>query len=329
MFGSIMTKPIIITSGEPAGVGIELCLQLANHPYNWQYQLAFIGDYYLFQSRAIKLGLDIKFNQLNSSLTNFITQKNTLNIYHINCPKHDCLGVPQAENASYVLGTLNQAISFCQLNLASKIVTAPIAKDIINKGLDIKFSGHTEYFAEQFNVPKVVMMLANSKMKVALLTTHIPLSQVSQEITTDNLTQTLEIIHRSFKNIFNISHPKIAICGLNPHAGENGYLGNEEIEIINPVIKHWQAQGYNISGSHSADTIFNHASEYDLILAMYHDQGLPVLKYSGFEDGINITLGLPILRSSVDHGTALDLAGTGKARANSLIQAIKFAISNN
>ncbi len=169
------------------------------------------------------------------------------------------------------------------------------------------------------------MMLANQKMRVALLTTHLPLKQVATSITTDNLNQSLAIIIETLTR-YGISNPKIAVCGLNPHAGEGGYLGDEELTIINPVIRQWQDRGYNISGSYPADTVFLQAQKYDLILAMYHDQGLPVLKYSGFEDGVNVTLGLPIIRTSVDHGTALNLAGSGRAQSESLIRAIELAI---
>ena len=189
--------------------------------------------------------------------------------------------------------------------------------------------GHTEYLAEKFGIPKVIMMLANQYMKVALLTTHLPLKDVALRVTKDNLNQTLKIIIEYFTGKFGIANPKIAVCGLNPHAGDGGYLGLEEIEIINPVINEWQQKGYNVSGSHSADSVFLNAKNYDLILAMYHDQGLPVLKYSGFESGINVTLGLPIIRTSVDHGTAINLAGTGLANSESLMYAIEFAININ
>ena len=173
------------------------------------------------------------------------------------------------------------------------------------------------------------MMLSNPLMNVALLTTHLPLRSVAEQVTSENLDQTLKIIHQTFQDNFKLSRPRIAVCGLNPHAGENGYLGSEEQTIINPLIRRWQAAGYAVSGSYPADTIFNKAGDYDVILAMYHDQGLPVIKYSDFEHGVNTTLGLPIIRTSVDHGTALDLAGKGTANSNSLMAAVEFALKRH
>lgn len=314
---------ICVTSGEPAGIGPEICLDLIDSSYNHDYRLLVIGDIELLKSRALLLNKQIGFNQILDPLhDNFDQQK--LNVLNVTCLEYDCLGIPNTANAAYVLATLDKAIELCKNKLSRIIVTAPINKDIINQS-GTKFSGHTEYFAEKFNIPKVVMMLSNPILKVALLTTHLPLKEIPAEVTSANLEQTLNIIHQSFREHFGVSQPRVAVCGLNPHAGENGYLGSEEIEIINPVISSWQQRGYNVTGSYPADTIFNRHAEFDVILAMYHDQGLPIVKFSGFEHGVNTTLGLPIIRTSVDHGTALNLAGSGKASSSSLIAALHAA----
>lgn len=319
-------KPLIcITTGEPAGIGPDICLDLINSSYANEYNLLLIGDMNLLAKRAKLLNKDIRFLKVEN-VDNFPELGiNQLAVLHIDCPNHDCIGKPSAINASYVLAVLDAAINLCLTQKSRVIVTAPVNKDVLNLN-GVKFSGHTEYFAEKFGVNKVVMMLANNLMRVALLTTHIPLSKVAEQITAENLDTTLEIIHDGFVNNFNLQQPRIAVCGLNPHAGENGYLGTEEVEIINPVIQKWQQNGYLVSGAYPADTIFNRIGEFDIILAMYHDQGLPVLKYSGFETGVNITLGLPVVRTSVDHGTALDLAGKGIASSLSLYSALQVAI---
>lgn len=326
MITKMNKKPLIcITTGEPAGIGPEICLDLVNSPYVDNYNLLLIGDVHLLSKRAELVGKGIDFIIISDPDDFPVLKCGQLAVFHIDCPNHDCIGRPLAINASYVLNTLNIAIDLCKKGMSKVIVTAPVNKDVLNRG-EISFSGHTEYFAEKFGVKKVVMMLANNMLRVALLTTHISLADVPYQITSENLDSVIRIIHDSFTSNFNQPQPRIAVCGLNPHAGENGHLGMEEINIINPVIKKWQQDGYLVSGSYPADTIFNRAREFDVILAMYHDQGLPVLKYSGFETGVNITLGLPIIRTSVDHGTALDLAGTGKALSASLHSAIEIAI---
>ena len=332
MLKSIQTnKPLIcITTGEPAGVGPEICLDLANHQYNQDYNLLLIGDINLLQERAISTGKQVTLTEvsysdlLNPTKLASVRPTNGLQVLHTPCPQINCLGKVEVINAAYVLAILDLAIKICKDGLSNIIVTAPLNKDVINQS-GIAFSGHTEYLAEQFNISKVVMMLSNPELSVALLTTHLPLKDVAAQVTPENLNQTIQIITDSFQTNFAIQNPRIAVCGLNPHAGENGYLGTEEITIINPVIQKWQQRGLNIQGSLPADTIFNHATQFDVILAMYHDQGLPVIKYSDFEHGVNTTLGLPIIRTSVDHGTALDIAGKGIATANSLFAAIKFA----
>ncbi|MEN9946557.1 MAG: 4-hydroxythreonine-4-phosphate dehydrogenase PdxA [Pseudomonadota bacterium] len=315
---------ICVTSGEPAGIGPEICLDLLTSSYNRDYRLLLIGDSKLFIERAQLVGKKIAINLINDLNQEFSPEH--LNVWQIDCPQRDCLAKPQLINANYVLAILDCAINFCQQQLTQLIVTAPINKDIINQA-GIKFSGHTEYFAEKFAINKVVMMLSNPQLKVALLTTHLPLKEVVNHVTSINLEQTLQIIHHSFAKYFNISKPRIAVCGLNPHAGENGYLGREELEIINPLIQTWQQRGYLVSGCYPADTIFNQAHNFDIILAMYHDQGLPIVKFSDFEQGVNTTLGLPIIRTSVDHGTALNLAGKGLASSASLLAALKLGTS--
>lgn len=328
-----MQKIIVVTSGEPAGIGPDLCLSLAHTKFSDDCTIVVLADINLLKQRAQHLGYsDVELKLINSSELKHRLPKvqNQLLVLHHECANLDCSGKLNPKNAPYVLGMLDHAVKLCQEQLAYAMVTAPISKENINAyDPNLHFSGHTEYLAQKCACDKVVMMLANAHLKVALLTTHLPLAEVPKQITSNNLDQTLTIINQSFKQYFAISNPKIGVCGLNPHAGENGYLGLEEIEIINPVIQKWQERGYNIVGSLPADTIYCNAHKYDVILAMYHDQGLPVLKYSDFKHAINVTLGLPIIRTSVDHGIALELVGTNQANNHSLINAIKFALNPN
>src|SRR6185437_1570001 len=354
----MMTKTIIvITLGEPGGIGADICLDI---PVIDDCTLVIIGDIQLIKNRALLLNKPKTFRQVflndkhpqvhdlapdllevgegravgahHSPVIPTCLNKerdhitNEILVLHVACPVLDTVGSLHSENADYVLKLMDIAADLCEKGVAAAMVTAPVNKEIINKA-GYKFSGHTEYLAEKFACDKVVMMLANPLMKVALLTTHLPLKDVASKITQSNIQQTLEIIIGFFKEHYKIDNPRIGVCGLNPHAGEGGYLGVEEVDTINPEIHRWQDLGYNISGAYPADTIFNHLADFDVILAMYHDQGLPVLKYADFDNGINITLGLPILRVSVDHGTALSLAGTGLASSKSLIYAINQAIS--
>jgi 4-hydroxythreonine-4-phosphate dehydrogenase len=237
-------------------------------------------------------------------------------------------GKLNAANSVYVLNTLQTALDGSLNGDFDAIVTAPVHKGVINEaGYD--FSGHTEFFADGAGINKVVMMLATQTLRVALATTHRPLTAVSGVITRESLTEVIQIIDRSLRQQFGIAQPRIAVCGLNPHAGEGGYLGREEIDTIQPVIDELLRQGVQLSGAWPADTIFNQdkLTDYDVVLAMYHDQGLPVLKHHGFGKAVNVTLGLPFIRTSVDHGTALDLAGTGKASATSLQAAVDMALT--
>jgi len=329
----MMKKIIVVTSGEPAGIGPDICLDLVDIS-SPSHIIVVIADYNLLRARATLLNKRVLLHRLDSVDEVQRLRDNRrleadnmpgLYVLHVECAYLDCLGVPNVANVPYVLNMLQLAVDMCKSGVGSCIVTAPVHKQIINQA-GINFTGHTEYLAQAFaNVP-VVMMLANAKMKVALLTTHIPLNEVASNITQQKLRQTLNIILTDFKEKYATASPKIAVCGLNPHAGEGGYLGREEQEIINPLIADYAQQGIEVSGAYAADTIFNRAAEFDVILAMYHDQGLPVLKYSGFADGINITLGLPIIRVSVDHGTALDLAGKNIATSSSLICAVRHVL---
>lgn len=320
-----MTKPIIvITLGEPGGIGPDICLDIQRLK---DCILLLIGDIQILKQRALLLNKAVSFSavsyeQLISGSIDYAADE--ILVLHVDCPVLDTVGILCVQNASYVLKVLDIAVDLCQKKIAAAMVTAPVSKEIINKA-GYKFSGHTEYLAGKFADSKVVMMLANPLMKVALLTTHVPLNNVAASISRENLRQTLNIIITAFKQYYKIDNPRIGVCGLNPHAGEGGYLGTEEIEIINPEILYWRDLGYNISGAYPADTIFTHLDDFDVVLAMYHDQGLPVLKYADFDNGVNITLGLPILRVSVDHGTALNLAGSSLASSRSLIYAINQA----
>ena len=325
MITSMPQKIILVTSGDIGGIGPDICLDIVKHKFHPDYQVLVIGDSEVLQKRAQLIRHNAVIHVVDTKCSNLSNAANTLNVFNLQSSNPDVLGYGDSVNAAYVLDTLDTAINLCKSKLSNIIVTAPVSKEVISQS-GVQFSGHTEYFAEKFACSKVVMMLANQYMKVALVTTHLPLKDVAKNITADNLNESITIIMDSLQHKYGIKNPRIAVCGLNPHAGEGGYMGDEEINIINPVIKAWQLRGYNISGSYPADTVFLQVADYDLILAMYHDQGLPVLKYSGFESGINVTLGLPIIRTSVDHGTAFNLAGSGCASSESLIHAIKFAI---
>jgi 4-hydroxythreonine-4-phosphate dehydrogenase len=318
------TKPVIaITSGEPAGIGPELmaCIDASE----FDARLVVIGDENLIRARAASTGLSIDLQRFNPDNE---VANGTLEVKHIALHKPAIAGELDSVNAGYVLETLDDACLGCLNNVYDAMVTAPIQKDIINIA-GIPFSGHTEYLAELCKAPKPVMMLATDSLRVALATTHLPLRDVADAINADELESIIHIIHHDLKIRFGLTQPHIKVCGLNPHAGENGYLGREEIDIIIPLIKKMQATGIHVSGPYPADTVFTIDSlkDADLVLAMYHDQGLPVLKHAGFNHAINTTLGLPIIRTSVDHGTALHLAETGKAKPDSLFAAIRSAIS--
>ena len=316
---------IVITAGEPAGIGADLIADI--EPNRFPARLVVIGDQQLLQNRAQQLNKSLS---LTPYLPDQMSPSGLLEILHI--PVHSPVHTGQldAANAHYVLNMLTTACDGCLQGSFNAMVTAPIQKDIINIA-GIPFTGHTEFLAERCGADKPVMLLATKSLRVALATTHLPLRAVADAINHNELRQVLLIMHHDLQQKFGLSNPHIKVCGLNPHAGENGYLGREEIDIIIPLLKELQQQGLNVSGPYPADTVFTQDSlkDADAILAMYHDQGLPVLKHAGFNQAINTTLGLPIIRTSVDHGTALHLAGTGKANPNSLYAAIDSAIEQS
>jgi 4-hydroxythreonine-4-phosphate dehydrogenase len=319
---------IALTAGEPAGIGPDLCIQLAQ--YQQQCDLIVIADPQLLQQRAQQLGLTVNLEEADLSLAATVPDIGTLRYIPIELIEPVLAGQLNSQNSPYVLQTLQYALDGCLDGSFDAVVTAPVHKAVINDA-NVEFTGHTEFFADGSGIEKVVMMLATPDLRVALATTHLPLKEVSEAITPEGLTRVIEIIYANMKQQFGLSQPRIAVCGLNPHAGEDGHLGREEIDIINPVIKYLSQQGITVSGPWPADTIFvkDKLADFDVVLAMYHDQGLPVLKHQGFGMAVNVTLGLPFIRTSVDHGTALELAGTGRAKITSLQAAIDMAITMN
>lgn len=315
---------IALTTGEPAGIGVDICLQLANHAI--AADIVAYADPNLLQQRMQQLGLNIQLDVKNQHQPSE-HKIGQLKVKPIALAAPCTAGQLDVKNAAYVLEMLTQACHDCQTGEFDALVTAPVHKGIINQA-GIKFSGHTEFFAEQTHTDKVVMMLATQGLRVALVTTHLPLSQVSAAITKQNVETTIKILHHDLQSKFGIDNPQINVCGLNPHAGESGHLGMEEIEIIEPVLNKLRAEGMSLIGASSADTAFTASALLNVhaVLAMYHDQGLPVLKQKGFGEAVNVTLGLPIIRTSVDHGTALALAGTGRALSDSLYYAIQTAL---
>lgn len=320
------TLPIIaITPGEPAGIGPDVLIQ-AVQKFTPNAILVAIADPQLLNDRAAQLGLALKIHLLTSKAPTQLPL-GELWVQPVSMKDNAYCGALNTNNAAYVLETLTIAATGCLNEQYQAMVTAPVQKSIINDA-GYPFTGHTEFLADLTNTPRVVMMLATEKLRVALVTTHLPLSQVAEHITSSTLEEVIHILHKEMSSKFAISNPKILVCGLNPHAGEDGYLGREELDIIEPTLKKLRNQGITLTKPLPADSLFteHNLNWGDVVLAMYHDQGLPVLKYAGFGNASNITLGLPIIRTSVDHGTALDLAGTGKANPGSLITAINQAI---
>jgi len=317
-------RRIALTAGEPAGIGPDLCIQMAQTAQ--QNEIVVIADPVLLQQRADELALPIKLIEFDDTLPPKPGIAGSIVCLPCELTGTVVAGQLNTANAAYVLKSLQIALDGCLDNTFDAVVTAPVHKGVINDA-HIPFSGHTEFFADGVGVNKVVMMLATPELRVALATTHLPLREVSDAITQESLQQIMHILVDSLQHSFGLKRPRIAVCGLNPHAGEGGHLGTEEQTVIEPAIKAMQIEGYDFTGPWPADTIFvkSRLADYDAVLAMYHDQGLPVLKHQGFGDAVNITLGLPFIRTSVDHGTALDLAGTGKASATSLQAAINMA----
>jgi 4-hydroxythreonine-4-phosphate dehydrogenase len=316
---------ILLTPGEPAGIGPDLVLQAAQQEF--AAEIIVVADSNLLRERAKKLALPLSLLTYDPAAPKQPQQPGYLKIIDVPAPIFCEPGKPDSNNAAYIIKTLTIATQKCLSGEAAAIVTGPVNKAIINKA-NIPFQGHTEFFAALSQVKDVVMLFVSKDLKVALVTTHLPLKEVAKAITKDRLRTTLSILLHEFPLYFANKNLCTLVCGLNPHAGENGYLGTEEIEIISPVIQEFVAQGKTMIGPLPADTIFTekYRQQADIIVAMYHDQGLPVVKYQGFSNAVNVTLGLPFIRTSVDHGTAFDLAGTGKADAGSLILAIETAI---
>ena len=319
-----MTQRLVITSGEPAGIGPDLVLQLAQK--NWPVELVVIADKALLTHRANLLGLNIQFIEYDAEQPARPSQANTLILDEIKTAEPVVDGQLNPANADYVIKMLKRAIQGCLKHEFAGMVTGPVHKGVINEA-GLPFTGHTELLAEDSNTDQVVMMLATPGLRVALATTHLPLADVPKAITQPLLTDVLNITNHALKTQFGIDNPHILVTGLNPHAGEGGHMGREEIDVIEPVLEKLGAS-MNLSGPLPADTLFTpkYLEQADAVLAMYHDQGLPVLKHMGFGNAVNITLGLPFIRTSVDHGTALDLAGTGKADVRSFEYAIEVAL---
>ena len=316
-------KRIAITSGEPAGIGPELIVKIAQHDY--PDQLIVIADPLLLQQAAQSLDLPLKILDFDADIY-AASKGGEIYLQPVSLHSSVTAGILDTNNAAYVIETLKIACAGCLQGLYQAMVTPPVHKGIINQA-GIPFTGHTEFLQQQCDAPEVVMMLATEQLRVALVTTHLPLNQVSLAITKDKLRQIIKILHTDLRRVFAIDNPRILICGLNPHAGEDGHMGMEEIDTISPVLQEFTDAGMNLIGPLPADTLFTdkYLASCDAVLAMYHDQGLPVLKFSGFGKAVNITLGLPIIRTSVDHGTALDIAGSGQADSGSLKVALKYA----
>lgn len=315
---------LALTPGEPAGIGPDLIVLLAER--QWDAQIVVFADANMLKARAAALGKKIDIISYVKGM-NYVQAPGQIIVSHVPCSKEPIAGELDSENGHYVVDTLRLA---CEANMQGDfdaVVTGPVHKGIINKA-GVSFSGHTEYFAQQSNTADVVMMLATDGLRVCLATTHIPLAYVSKAITPERIEKVVGIMHRDLQEKFGIAEPTIYVCGLNPHAGEDGHLGKEEILVITPTLDRLRESGMKLVGPLPADTIFQqkYLEQADAVLAMYHDQGLPVLKFKGFGNSVNITLGLPFIRTSVDHGTATDLAGTGKADTGSMAKAINKAI---
>ncbi|MGU9867636.1 MULTISPECIES: 4-hydroxythreonine-4-phosphate dehydrogenase PdxA [Kluyvera] len=316
---------VVITPGEPAGIGPDLVIQLAQR--DWPLELVVCADGRLLTERATLLGLPLTLLPYSPEKPAAPQRAGTLTLLPVALHAEVIPGTLNVENGGYVVETLARACDGCLSGEFAALVTGPVHKGIINDA-GVAFTGHTEFFEARAGAPKVVMMLATEELRVALATTHLPLKAVSDAITPDLLREVITILHDDLQNKFGLAEPHVLVCGLNPHAGEGGHMGTEEIDTIIPVLEEMRAKGMNLSGPLPADTLFQpkYLDHADAVLAMYHDQGLPVLKYQGFGRGVNITLGLPFIRTSVDHGTALELAGQGKADVGSFITALNLAI---
>jgi 4-hydroxythreonine-4-phosphate dehydrogenase len=314
---------IAVTSGEPAGIGPDLCVQLARR--RLPARVVVVADRALLRDRARHLGMPLNIVDFPAAKSARLGA-NALRVLHVPLARPAIAGRLDPANSRYVLRTLEIAADGCRDGTFDGMVTAPLQKSVINDA-GIAFTGHTEFLAAHTGTKHVVMMLTGGGMRVALATTHLALQDVARNITRDGLEQTLRVLWHDLRVRFAVPRPRIVVAGLNPHAGESGFLGSEETATIVPVLEKLRSEGFDLAGPLPADTLFNptRLRSWDCVLAMYHDQGLPVLKYASFGAGVNVTLGLPIIRTSVDHGTALDLAGTGKAKVGSLLEALKLA----
>ena len=316
------SQAIALTAGEPAGIGPDLCVLLAQHKP--AARIVVIADRQLLADRARLLGLPLHLTEFDPAAA---APDTGLEILHVPLAQDAVAGQLNPANSRYVLDTLSAAARGCLDGTFDAMVTAPVHKGVINDA-GIPFTGHTEFLAELTGTPQVVMMLVGGELRVALATTHLPLKEVAAAITRDSLAKVIRILQRDLQHRFGLPRPHILVAGLNPHAGEGGHLGREEIEVIEPVLAELRNEGMDLVGPLPADTLFtrHQLQGADCQLAMYHDQGLPVLKYASFGGGVNVTLGMPIIRTSVDHGTALSLAGTGKIDSGSLTAAIELAL---
>ena len=317
---------IAVSSGDPAGIGPDICIKAFGQKKSYDFVPVIFGDKEIFKARADSLGIDvdIKIYKDKEKLSN-----DSLWIANQSCDVSVKPGKPDPDCANFIISIFRQAVERTLSKEFEAVVTCPINKEVINKG-GIEFTGHTEELAKISNTFNVVMMLVSEKLKVALATTHVPLREIPKKITKDHISETLLIIDRELKSKWKIKNPFIKVLGLNPHAGDGGFIGLEDQEILIPVIEKLNSLGLNITGPHSADTAFidkENRTKEDVILAMYHDQGLPVIKTLGFGNIINVTLGLPFIRTSVDHGTAYDTAGSVDVNETSLVEAAKLAAS--
>lgn len=318
-----MPLPVIaVTSGEPAGIGPDICLALAAQ--HAPCRIVVLCDRGLLAARAELLGLKPRLRTYEPARSPVAGE---IEVLHLPLAAPVTAGRLDPANSPYVLSLLDRALAGCSDGSFSAMVTAPVHKGVINDA-GVAFTGHTEYLAALTSTPRVVMMLAGGGLRVALATTHLALAEVASAITRESLEATLRILHRALQQRFSLAAPRILVAGLNPHGGEGGHLGREEIEVISPVLERLRLAGMHLDGPLPADTLFTPQvlARGDCVLAMYHDQGLPVLKYASFGKGVNVTLGLPVVRTSVDHGTALELAGSGKADPGSLSAALEMAL---
>jgi 4-hydroxythreonine-4-phosphate dehydrogenase len=318
--------PLVVTAGEPAGIGPELCLMLSHSVHHAD--IVVISDADMLRSRAALIGMDVTVTEVDADhLPSIGAKPGELQVISRPFPIEPACGQLVSDNAQTLLDGLAAAVDGCLDGRFRGLVTAPLQKSIINDA-GIAFSGHTEFLADHTGAKHPVMLLVAGDLRVALASTHLPLRDVPDYLTQDRLRVVLQVLYSDLQSRFGISEPQIVVCGLNPHAGEGGHLGNEDADIIAPVVQEFVVRGLGIRGPVPADTAFTGAGgPKDAVLAMYHDQGLPVLKYASFGRGVNVTLGLPIIRTSVDHGTALDLAGSGRAKPDSFIEALDLAVT--